>query len=85
MSGGLPALAMSDAELASAVARASDVIERALALYGARELAFAFNGGKDSTVVLELLRTALSSGGGGEPAEGGGAGARAWQGVDWWQ
>ncbi|GAB2300629.1 hypothetical protein Dimus_034663 [Dionaea muscipula] len=32
------------------------VIQRALALYGIEEVAFSFNGGKDSTVLLHLLR-----------------------------
>ncbi|KAI4310421.1 hypothetical protein MLD38_035401 [Melastoma candidum] len=32
------------------------VIQRALALYSTEELAFSFNGGKDSTVLLHLLR-----------------------------
>ncbi|XP_021640449.1 uncharacterized protein LOC110635429 isoform X3 [Hevea brasiliensis] len=32
------------------------VIQRALALYSIEELAFSFNGGKDSTVLLHLLR-----------------------------
>ncbi|GAB2235791.1 hypothetical protein Droror1_Dr00026232 [Drosera rotundifolia] len=32
------------------------VIQRALALYSVEELAFSFNGGKDSTVLLHLLR-----------------------------
>ncbi|KAL8168250.1 hypothetical protein V2J09_009749 [Rumex salicifolius] len=34
------------------------VIQRALALYGTEEVAFSFNGGKDSTVLLHLLRAA---------------------------
>ncbi|KAG5556838.1 hypothetical protein RHGRI_007181 [Rhododendron griersonianum] len=32
------------------------VIQRALALYSIEEVAFSFNGGKDSTVLLHLLR-----------------------------
>ncbi|KAM7264771.1 hypothetical protein ACFE04_002454 [Oxalis oulophora] len=34
------------------------VIKRALALYSSEEVAFSFNGGKDSTVLLHLLRAA---------------------------
>lgn len=34
------------------------VIQRALALYAIEEVAFSFNGGKDSTVLLHLLRAA---------------------------
>ncbi|KAL3688920.1 hypothetical protein R1sor_015229 [Riccia sorocarpa] len=33
-----------------------NVIERTLSLYGCEEVAFSFNGGKDSTVLLHLLR-----------------------------
>ncbi|KAL2631034.1 hypothetical protein R1flu_015720 [Riccia fluitans] len=33
-----------------------NVIERTLTLYGCEEVAFSFNGGKDSTVLLHLLR-----------------------------
>lgn len=38
----------------------SRVIERALDLFGSSGLAFSFNGGKDSTVVLHLLRAAAA-------------------------
>ncbi|XP_040372702.1 FAD synthase isoform X2 [Rosa chinensis] len=36
------------------------VIQRALALYSIEEVAFSFNGGKDSTVLLHLLRAGYS-------------------------
>ncbi|KAL2509299.1 phosphoadenosine phosphosulfate (PAPS) reductase family protein [Forsythia ovata] len=35
------------------------VIQRALALYSTEEVAFSFNGGKDSTVLLHLLRASF--------------------------
>jgi len=38
------------------LAEAMDVVERSLRLYRPDELSFAFNGGKDSTVVFHLLR-----------------------------
>lgn len=73
-SGGAVGAAPSDAELIAAVAalRASDpdlsavveasaeVLDRALLLFPVREISFSFNGGKDSTVCLELLRLVLA-------------------------
>ncbi|XP_062208298.1 probable FAD synthase [Phragmites australis] len=45
-----------DARLRAKYDAAVDVIRRAFALYPFEELAFSFNGGKDSTVLLHLLR-----------------------------
>jgi FAD synthetase len=40
--------------------KALKIIESALHVYSEAELAFSFNGGKDSTVVLHLLRAAFA-------------------------
>lgn len=45
-----------DRRLKTKYANAIYVIQRALALYSVEEVAFSFNGGKDSTVLLHLLR-----------------------------
>lgn len=45
-----------DRRLKTKYNNAMNVIERALALYSIEEVAFSFNGGKDSTVLLHLLR-----------------------------
>ncbi|KAI3441446.1 MoCF_biosynth domain-containing protein [Psidium guajava] len=45
-----------DRRLKTKYANAIYVIQRALALYSIEEVAFSFNGGKDSTVLLHLLR-----------------------------
>ncbi|CAK9230113.1 unnamed protein product [Sphagnum troendelagicum] len=55
-----------DKRLQARVKNAYSVIERTLALYKTDEIVFGFSGGKDSTVVLHLLRAgyaALASGG----------------------
>ncbi|QHN86119.1 putative FAD synthase [Arachis hypogaea] len=46
----------SDRRLQTKYNNATYVIQRALALYSIEEVAFSFNGGKDSTVLLHLLR-----------------------------
>ncbi|KAJ4807647.1 phosphoadenosine phosphosulfate (PAPS) reductase family protein [Rhynchospora pubera] len=48
----------SDRRLQTKYRRAVYVIQRALALYPFHQVAFSFNGGKDSTVLLHLLRAA---------------------------
>ncbi|KAI3512139.1 hypothetical protein L1887_19358 [Cichorium endivia] len=45
-----------DQKLKTKYNNAVNVIQRALALYPVEEVAFSFNGGKDSTVLLHLLR-----------------------------
>lgn len=45
-----------DTRLKTKYSNAVHVIQRALALYSVEEVAFSFNGGKDSTVLLHLLR-----------------------------
>ncbi|KAL1541327.1 FAD synthase [Salvia divinorum] len=45
-----------DTRLKTKYNNAVHVIQRALALYSVEEVAFSFNGGKDSTVLLHLLR-----------------------------
>lgn len=45
-----------DQRLKTKYKNATSVIRRALALYSIEEVAFSFNGGKDSTVLLHLLR-----------------------------
>ncbi|XP_061345765.1 uncharacterized protein LOC133291511 [Gastrolobium bilobum] len=45
-----------DRRLQTKYKNATNVIQRALALYSIEEVAFSFNGGKDSTVLLHLLR-----------------------------
>ncbi|TKY62120.1 FAD synthase [Spatholobus suberectus] len=45
-----------DRRLQTKYNNATYVIQRALALYSIEEVAFSFNGGKDSTVLLHLLR-----------------------------
>lgn len=52
--------ALPPSPFASRVARAIDVVDRALHVYGAGELVISFNGGKDSTAVLHVLRAALA-------------------------
>jgi len=49
-----------DAYMAERVATAIGLIRRALELYGPSGLAFSFNGGKDSTVLLHLTRAAVA-------------------------
>ena len=70
-----------DAKFARCLERSLSVAERCLDLYPRKnELAFSFNGGKDSTVVLHLLRAAawrsarrkLGDGGGGGGGDDGG-------------
>ena len=50
----------SDPEFYSTLKRAIGTIQAALHVYAPSELAFSFNGGKDSTAVLHLLRAALA-------------------------
>ncbi|GBG69337.1 hypothetical protein CBR_g4033 [Chara braunii] len=45
-----------DAELVLKFQSAIGIIERAISQYGFEGVAFSFNGGKDSTVLLHLLR-----------------------------
>ncbi|PNX82280.1 FAD synthetase, partial [Trifolium pratense] len=45
-----------DRRLQTKYNNATYVIQRALSLYSIEEVAFSFNGGKDSTVLLHLLR-----------------------------
>ena len=53
-------LAQPSPEFALRLARAVDVVERALHVYSAGELVISFNGGKDSTATLHVLRAALA-------------------------
>ena len=50
----------SSVSLRDAVAQGMDVVARTLSLYKPSELAFAFNGGKDSTVVFHLIRAVVA-------------------------
>ncbi|KAJ7554326.1 hypothetical protein O6H91_06G135300 [Diphasiastrum complanatum] len=52
----------SDKRLRTKCKQALYVIDRTLALYKFEEVAFSFNGGKDSTVLLHLLRAACVAG-----------------------
>lgn len=52
--------ACDDTRLRARCLRAIQVISRALDLYGTRGVAFSFNGGKDSTVLLHIIRAALA-------------------------
>ncbi len=45
-----------DKDFCKKLDKALKIIESALHVYSEQELAFSFNGGKDSTVVLHLLR-----------------------------
>ncbi len=49
-----------DPVTSSRTSHALKLIQRSLQLYAPHELAFSFNGGKDSTVLLHLLRTAVA-------------------------
>lgn len=57
----------SDPEFFKTLNRAIGTISAALHVYSASELAFSFNGGKDSTAVLHLLRAALALAEDGKP------------------
>ena len=46
--------------LPARLAQGVDIVERTLQLFRPSELAFAFNGGKDSTVVFHLLRAVFA-------------------------
>ena len=48
-----------DHELSSCVKQSIDVIENALRIFGINQLAVSFNGGKDATIVLHLVRFVL--------------------------
>jgi FAD synthetase len=49
----------SDPGLAAAITAAMDVVHKALHVYRRGEVCFSFNGGKDSTVVLHIIRAVL--------------------------
>lgn len=49
-----------DSRLRDKCLRACAVVSRALDLYGTRGVAFSFNGGKDSTVLLHLIRATVA-------------------------
>lgn len=49
-----------DTRLKARCLKAIAVVSRALDLYGTRGVAFSFNGGKDSTVLLHIIRAALA-------------------------
>jgi FAD synthetase len=49
----------SDPGLAAAITSAMDVVHKALHVYRSGEVCFSFNGGKDSTVVLHIIRAVL--------------------------
>ena len=69
----IAALSARNPDLGAKIAQALGVIERCLALYGVQHTCFSFNGGKDSTVLLHLLRVAVAR----HWAAAGGAGAGA--------
>lgn len=50
----------SDANLIERFEHAVSIIERALAIYGLQACSLSFNGGKDSTVLLHLVRAAVA-------------------------
>ena len=56
----IEALAASESALGVKVRSAVELLERAVQMYSAECLAFSFNGGKDCTVVLHLLRAAIA-------------------------
>jgi FAD synthetase len=55
-----------DTVLRSKIAKALSVLGRSLALYPVESISLSFNGGKDSTVLLHLLRAALAGAAKGE-------------------
>ncbi|KAL4424331.1 hypothetical protein ABPG75_001632 [Micractinium tetrahymenae] len=52
--------ACDDTRLRARCLQAIQVVSRTLDLYGTRGVAFSFNGGKDSTVLLHIIRAALA-------------------------
>ncbi|KAJ0393376.1 hypothetical protein P43SY_001223 [Pythium insidiosum] len=52
--------AASDAETQRRLQKALDVVHRAIDIFGLEGVSFSFNGGKDSTVVLHLLRIVVA-------------------------
>eukprot|EP00798_Chlamydomonas_sp_ICE-L_P018517 gene18517-25020_t len=57
---GLDLKAIPDPIVAAKVVKAISTIERSFALYPLEKIAFSFNGGKDSTVLLHLLQAAVA-------------------------
>ncbi|DBA03576.1 TPA: hypothetical protein N0F65_011477, partial [Lagenidium giganteum] len=53
-------LARSDVPTRARLSKAMDVLHRAIDIFGVDGVTFSFNGGKDSTVVLHLLRIVLA-------------------------
>ncbi|KAJ2726209.1 FAD1 flavin adenine dinucleotide synthetase [Coemansia sp. Benny D115] len=62
------ALATQPTDLGRKIASALRVIEEAIAKYGAQHIALSFNGGKDCTALMHLVRAALHMRGGAQGA-----------------